>query len=146
MRRARRSCELVGGLGERQHWADAGVLAFEQVEPFPLRARAEERCELRQVGVECALYLLFGLGAVLVALLPAWRGRAATLGIAFFVVVVAGLWLGWSLRDILRPADFDNSTYYRWIFLFSPAAISLQFGIGVAAWKVSTRIASVDHR
>jgi peptidoglycan/LPS O-acetylase OafA/YrhL len=89
------------------------------------------------LSVECGLYLAFGLGAILVALLPSWRYKRLALGAVFFV----GLWLlldaAWALRDQLMPAGWQEVDWFRWLFLFSPYGVALQFGIGVVACQIS---------
>ncbi len=88
------------------------------------------------LSTECALYLMFGLGAIIVAVLPRWPLRALLIGALFF----AGTWeligRAWAARAELAPAGWDDWDWGRWLFHFSPITISLQFGIGVVAYKI----------
>jgi peptidoglycan/LPS O-acetylase OafA/YrhL len=89
------------------------------------------------LSTECALYLLFGIGAILVATLPKFRFKSLILGIVFFV----GTWelvdWAWSARAQLAPAGWDDWDWGRWLFYFSPVTVALQFGVGIAAYRLS---------
>jgi peptidoglycan/LPS O-acetylase OafA/YrhL len=88
------------------------------------------------LSTECGLYLMFGLGTVIVALLPRWPLRSLFIGALFF----AGTWeligRAWTARAELVPAGWDDWDWGRWLFHFSPITVSLQFGIGVVAYKI----------
>jgi peptidoglycan/LPS O-acetylase OafA/YrhL len=87
------------------------------------------------LSAECGLYLLFGLGAVLVAALPIRNPLVLTL--AFFISAGAGLWLAWVFRHALMPAGWAEGEWYVWLYGFSPWGVSIQFGMGVLAWYLS---------
>lgn len=89
------------------------------------------------LSTECALYLMFGLGAILAALLPGWRYKPLVLGAAFFTILWLLLREGTLLRSYFAPAEWSDPDWYRWFYYISPYAIALQFGIGVAAYKLS---------
>lgn len=89
------------------------------------------------LSTECALYLMFGLGAILAALLPGWRYKPLLLAVAFFTVVWLLLREAVLLRSYVAPAEWSGADWERWFFYISPYAIALQFGIGVAAYKLS---------
>jgi peptidoglycan/LPS O-acetylase OafA/YrhL len=89
------------------------------------------------LSVECALYLAFGIAAIFLAVLPRWRFKSIILGAVFLVVTWELLDAAWSLRQSLMPEGWTDPDWYRWLFLFSPYAISLQFIIGVAAYRIS---------
>jgi peptidoglycan/LPS O-acetylase OafA/YrhL len=89
------------------------------------------------LSTECALYLMFGLGAILAALLPGWRYKPLVLGVAFFTTLWLLLREGTLLRSYFAPAEWSDPDWYRWFYYISPYAIALQFGIGVAAYKLS---------
>jgi peptidoglycan/LPS O-acetylase OafA/YrhL len=90
------------------------------------------------LSVECALYLAFGLGAILAVALPRWRYKPLLLAIVFFVLGMALVEMVWPARVLLRPDGWSDTDWIKWGFYYSPYAISLQFGIGVAAYKLST--------
>jgi len=94
------------------------------------------------LSVECALYLGFGLAAVLAAALPRWRYKSLILGAVFFASAWLLLQTGWSLRHLLMSGDWNDADWLSWLFLFSPFGVSLQFGIGVAAWQLSRLLPS----
>jgi len=89
------------------------------------------------LSVECGLYLAFGLGAILTAMLPRWRYKRALLWIGFFISVYLLLRAAWSMRQSLMPTGWSEGDWLRWVFLFSPYGVSLQFGIGVVACQLS---------
>ncbi len=89
------------------------------------------------LSVECGLYLAFGLGAILASLLPKWRGKRLLLGVVFFVSAWLLLQAAWSMRQSLMPPGWSEADWLRWLFLFSPYGVSLQFGIGVMACQIS---------
>lgn len=89
------------------------------------------------LSVECALYVLFAAGAILVVGLPRWRMKSATLGIGFFVITWLMLDLMWRFKQAWMPSNWSDADAFRWLFLFSPCAAALQFGIGVAACRLS---------
>src|SRR5262245_9877463 len=89
------------------------------------------------LSVECMLYLVFGLGAILVATLPKWRFKPAVLAVIFFVATWQLLQVVWAERLNLMPDGWSDLDSFRWLFLFSPYAISLQFVLGVVAYKLS---------
>jgi peptidoglycan/LPS O-acetylase OafA/YrhL len=87
------------------------------------------------LSVEWALYLGFGVGAIIVAMLPSWRGKTLLVGAAFFISV-------WALLQKLdapgaAPSGWSANDWNFWLFFYSPCAVSLQFGIGVAAYRLS---------
>jgi peptidoglycan/LPS O-acetylase OafA/YrhL len=89
------------------------------------------------LSVECALYLAFGIGAIFLAVLPRWRFKPIILGAVFLVLTWELVEAAWSMRQSLMPEGWTDLDWYRWLFLFSPYAISLQFIIGVAAYRIS---------
>jgi peptidoglycan/LPS O-acetylase OafA/YrhL len=89
------------------------------------------------LSVECALYLAFGLGAILVAALPRWRYKPLFLAIVFFVSTTVLVRMAWFYRHDLAPDGWTNWDWGRWLFHVSPYAVSLQFAIGVAAYRLS---------
>jgi 3-O-acyltransferase len=89
------------------------------------------------LSVECALYLAFGIGAILLAVLPRWRFRPVILGAVLVVLTWELVGVAWSMRQSLMPEGWTELDWYRWLFLFSPYAISLQFIIGVVAYRIS---------
>jgi peptidoglycan/LPS O-acetylase OafA/YrhL len=89
------------------------------------------------LSVECALYLAFGIGAIFLTVLPRWRFKPIILGAVFLVATWALVHAAWSARQSLMPEGWTDLDWYRWLFLFSPYAISLQFVIGVAAYRIS---------
>jgi peptidoglycan/LPS O-acetylase OafA/YrhL len=89
------------------------------------------------LSVECALYLAFGLGAVLVGVLPRWRYKPIFLAIIFFVATTVLVRMAWSYRQDLAPDGWTDWDWGRWLFHVSPYALSLQFAIGVAAYRLS---------
>jgi peptidoglycan/LPS O-acetylase OafA/YrhL len=90
------------------------------------------------LSTECALYLLFGLGAVLAAALPLWRRKATILAIAFFATASVLLLAAWELRQNLLPAGWTENEWLLWLFAFSPWAVSVQFAIGVVAYRLTS--------
>ena len=89
------------------------------------------------LSTECALYLLFGIGAILVAMLPKFRFKSLILGIVFFVGTWELIGWAWSARTQLAPTGWDDWDWGRWLFYFSPVTVALQFGVGVAAYRLS---------
>jgi peptidoglycan/LPS O-acetylase OafA/YrhL len=63
------------------------------------------------LSVECALYLAFGLGAILVAALPCWRYKPLFLAIVFFVSTTVLVRMAWFYRHDLAP---DGWTDWDW--------------------------------
>ncbi len=86
------------------------------------------------LSTECALYLMFGLGAVLAATIN-HRGRRVALGALCFVAIWVLIDLGWLFRDRLEPVGWDEWDWGRWLFHLSPLAVALQFAIGAAAYQ-----------
>jgi peptidoglycan/LPS O-acetylase OafA/YrhL len=89
------------------------------------------------LSTECALYLLFGLGAVVAASLPLWRHKAMILIVAFFATATVLLLAAWELRQNLLPIGWTDGDWLLWLFAFSPWAVSVQFAIGVVAYRLS---------
>jgi peptidoglycan/LPS O-acetylase OafA/YrhL len=89
------------------------------------------------LSVECALYLAFGIGAIVLAVLPKWRFRPVILGAVLVVLTWELVGVAWSMRQSLMPEGWTDLDWYKWLFLFSPYAIALQFLIGVAAYRIS---------
>ena len=89
------------------------------------------------LSTECGLYLMFGLGVILAATLPRWPYKDATLAIIFFAATWMLLGFLWRERAQLAPAGWDDWDWSRWLFHFSPLGISLQFGIGIMAYRIS---------
>jgi peptidoglycan/LPS O-acetylase OafA/YrhL len=89
------------------------------------------------LSVECALYLAFAIGAIFLAVLPKWRFKPIILGAVFLVATWELVDAAWSARQSLMPEGWTDLDWYRWLFLFSPYAISLQFVIGIAAYRIS---------
>jgi peptidoglycan/LPS O-acetylase OafA/YrhL len=77
------------------------------------------------------------LGAIVVALLPAWRFRSLVLGVAGFYAVWLLVDAAWTYRQALMPAGWSDGDWYLWLFHFSPYTVALQFILGVAAYRVS---------
>jgi peptidoglycan/LPS O-acetylase OafA/YrhL len=92
------------------------------------------------LSVECALYLAFGVGAIFCAALPGWRYKPLFLAIVFFVSTTVLVRTAWSERDHIAPAGWSDWDWGRWLFHFSPYAVSLQFAIGVVAFRLSLRV------
>ena len=90
------------------------------------------------LSVECALYLAFGLGAILAVALPRWRYKPLGLAVAFFTLGTILIESMWSARDLLQLEGWSDSDWMTWAFYISPYAVVLQFGIGVATYKLST--------
>jgi peptidoglycan/LPS O-acetylase OafA/YrhL len=89
------------------------------------------------ISTECGLYLLFGLGAVIVSMLPGWRYKVATVAAVFFAVALVLLLMAWVLRQDLMPSGWSDAEWSGWLFYLSPWAISVQFGLGVLACRIS---------
>jgi peptidoglycan/LPS O-acetylase OafA/YrhL len=89
------------------------------------------------LSTECALYLLFGLGAILAAALPPWRHKSAILAVAFFSMTSALLIAAWEPRQDLLPAGWTENEWLQWLLAFSPWGVSIQFAIGVMAYRIS---------
>jgi peptidoglycan/LPS O-acetylase OafA/YrhL len=89
------------------------------------------------LSTECALYLLFGLGAVLAAALPLWRHKTTILATAFFATAIVLLMAAWKLRQNLLPAGWTDNEWLVWLFAFSPWGVSVQFAIGVMAYRLA---------
>jgi peptidoglycan/LPS O-acetylase OafA/YrhL len=90
------------------------------------------------LSAEAGLYLLFGIGAIIVALLP--HRRPPVIAVAFFVIWIALLWLAWVYRPDLKPQGWSDGDWYLWLYGFSPWGVAVQFGIGVLAWRASRNI------
>jgi peptidoglycan/LPS O-acetylase OafA/YrhL len=45
--------------------------------------------------------------------------------------------VAWAARNLLAPTSWNDWDWGRWLFSYSPYAVSLQFGIGVAAQRLS---------
>jgi peptidoglycan/LPS O-acetylase OafA/YrhL len=84
------------------------------------------------LSVECGLYLLFGLGAVVAM----GARRPWFVGILFFVITGLLLYGAWAFRSTLKPADLSDLEWGQWLLFFSPYGVSIQFGIGVAAFRL----------
>ena len=89
------------------------------------------------LSVECALYLAFGLGAVLMGTAPLWRHRALWVGALFFLSAGILIPLAWSNRDLLMPAGWSDKEWSDWLLLHSPYGVAIQFGLGVVAYRLS---------
>jgi peptidoglycan/LPS O-acetylase OafA/YrhL len=89
------------------------------------------------ISTECALYLMFGLGAILVKLLPPWRHKPAIVALVFFSTSAALLMLAGSGRSELAPDGWTDAEWRGWLFSISPYAAAILFGIGVAAHRIS---------
>jgi peptidoglycan/LPS O-acetylase OafA/YrhL len=91
------------------------------------------------LSVECALYLLFGLGAIFAAVLPRWRRKPIFLAAAFFLSVGVSLHLATMPGGHLIPEGWTGLEWTKWLLQLSPWAISLQFGLGVIAYHLFRR-------
>jgi peptidoglycan/LPS O-acetylase OafA/YrhL len=91
------------------------------------------------LSTECALYLLFGIGAMVAAMLPGGRRKPLVLGVVFFVSVAVLLRAAWLMRHDIAPAGWNDAEWSRWLLYISPYAVSLQFGLGVVAYRISRR-------
>jgi peptidoglycan/LPS O-acetylase OafA/YrhL len=89
------------------------------------------------ISTECGLYLLFGLGASIIAMLPVWRHKAATVAVGLFSAAFVVLLVAWVLRQNLKPSGWSDAEWSGWLFYLSPWAISVQFGLGVLAYRIS---------
>jgi peptidoglycan/LPS O-acetylase OafA/YrhL len=89
------------------------------------------------LSVECALYLFFGFGAVFAASLPNWRAKPLVLATAFFILTSAILQSLLLMRADLIPEGWSDAEWMKWLLQISPWATVLQFGLGVAAYKLS---------
>jgi peptidoglycan/LPS O-acetylase OafA/YrhL len=89
------------------------------------------------LSVECALYLGFGIGAIVLAMLPRWRYRSLLLGAAFFIIAWLALWRAWLSGNDLMPSGWSETDWYSWLYHYSPCGALLQFGVGVAAFQLS---------
>lgn len=88
------------------------------------------------LSTECALYLWFGLGAILAAALPSWRFKKICLAATFFVTAGLLSQLVVEFRSSLASANWSEQEWRRWFFYHSPYMISLQFGLGVVACQI----------
>jgi peptidoglycan/LPS O-acetylase OafA/YrhL len=70
-------------------------------------------------------------------MLPRWRHKSLILGILFFVSTWLLIDFAWSMHQLLMPIGWSEGDFYLWFFHFSPYAVALQFGIGVAAYRIS---------
>jgi peptidoglycan/LPS O-acetylase OafA/YrhL len=89
------------------------------------------------LSVECALYLLFGFGAIFAAALPNWRAKPLVLATAFFISTSAILQLLLVIRADLIPEGWTDAEWLKWLLQISPWATALQFGLGVTAYRLS---------
>ena len=89
------------------------------------------------LSTECALYLLFGLGAILAAVLPGGRHKPVVLAGIFVLSACLLLRATWLMRHDIAPAGWSEADWDRWLFYISPYAVSLQFGLGVVAYRIS---------
>lgn len=89
------------------------------------------------LSTECGLYLMFGVGAILAMALPTWPYKGVTLAVLFFVATWELLGFCWTDRSELAPFGWNDWDWGRWLFHISPLGVSLQFGIGVVAWRLS---------
>lgn len=89
------------------------------------------------VSTEAALYLMFGLGAIVVSILPPWRAKPALVAIALVATTATLLSLAWSVRGHLAPAGWSDDEWDRWLFYLSPYGCAVLFGIGVATYRIS---------
>ena len=89
------------------------------------------------LSTECALYLLFGLGAILAASFPSWRHKATILAAAFFSTATVLLTAAWIFRRSLLPVGWTDGDWLLWLFAFSPWMMSIEFAMGVVAWRLS---------
>jgi peptidoglycan/LPS O-acetylase OafA/YrhL len=90
------------------------------------------------LSTECALYLLFGLGAIAAALLPNGRYRTVLLAGAFLGTAWLLLSALWRLPDGLAQDGWSQAEWDRWLFYIGPLGVALQFGLGVAAFRISS--------
>jgi peptidoglycan/LPS O-acetylase OafA/YrhL len=89
------------------------------------------------LSTECGLYVMFALGAILATTLPSWPSKGVTLAVVFFVATWELLNFCWVERSELAPPGWTDWDWGRWLFHISPLGVSLQFGIGVVAWRLS---------
>src|SRR5260370_11791145 len=81
---------------------------------------------------------MFGIGAILVAALPPWRWKSRAVALVFIATAFALLKMAWVIRGDLAPDGWSSGDWYLWLFAFSPWGVSIQFGIGVAAYLLSS--------
>ena len=91
------------------------------------------------LSVECGLYLAFALAAILIVAAPQWRNKAVHLTLAYAVSAALLLWGAWTFRANLKPDALTDEEWWRWLMFFSPLGVSIQFVIGVAAYRLSRR-------
>ena len=90
---------------------------------------------------ECALYFMFGLGAIAAAALPRWRHKPLILGAAFFMSVPLLLYAAWLRRSDLTPLGWTDQEWMDWLLRISPyGLVALQFGTGVVAFRISSAL------
>ena len=74
----------------------------------------------------------------MVTALPRWCRKSMILTLAFFAMAFALLLTAWAMRRDFAPGGWSNNDWYAWLFAFSPWGVSIQFGIGVAAYRLSS--------
>jgi peptidoglycan/LPS O-acetylase OafA/YrhL len=84
------------------------------------------------LSTECALYLLFGLGAIVASWLAPWRLKPLIVGAAFFATVIVLL----QVAQPMTPTGWTDGEWDRWLSYYSPLGVSIQFGIGVLASRI----------
>lgn len=86
------------------------------------------------LSTEAGLYLMFGLGAIIVGFLPSFRWKAVILTAIFFCGM--GTLLAWlsDSRTLVAPDGWTEYEWYRWVYHISPLGVSLQFAVGAAAY------------
>jgi peptidoglycan/LPS O-acetylase OafA/YrhL len=90
------------------------------------------------LSAECGLYFLFGIGAIVVAALPPWQWKSRVVALVFIATAFALLQTAWVMRGDLAPDGWSSGDWYLWLFAFSAWGVSIQFGIGVAAYLLSS--------
>ena len=72
------------------------------------------------LSAECGLYLLFGIGAIVVAALPPWQWKSRVVALVFIATAFALLQMAWVMRGDLAPDGWSSGDWYLWLFAFSP--------------------------
>jgi peptidoglycan/LPS O-acetylase OafA/YrhL len=89
------------------------------------------------LSVECGLYFVFGIAAIIIGTLPPWRDKALHLTIAYLALTTVFLVSAWIYRAALKPDGLTDDEWWRWLMFFSPIGVSVQFVIGVVAYRIS---------
>jgi peptidoglycan/LPS O-acetylase OafA/YrhL len=98
------------------------------------------------LSTECALYLFFGIGAILAARVSTRPYGTIVLFSVLTAAILGALAFLWTARSYFSPVGWSKEEWYRWLFYVSPYSVSVEFLMGVAAYRLTQSMPLLSTR